>query len=112
MYITNDQIMQDILADITYASASWCMAIRPSIKVNDGETVEDKWFNCLKRNGKLFIWEYDGNIVTKHEICYRDLSRAISVVRKMPSYKDETSWDGMFADAILQTAVFGEIVYD
>jgi len=110
-YITNEQIMSNILADMTYASAHWISEVRTSIsyKLLIGECVEDKWFNCLKNGGKLII--IDNEDYEEHTVNFKQLSKAISSVRHQPRFKDETSWDEYFVDNIIQIAVFGEVVF-
>ena len=111
-YITDQQIMVDILADMIYASAHWIQEIQTSIPWNNlqGECVEDKWFNCLHCGGELII--IDNEDYEKHTVNFRQLLKAISFIRHQPQFKDESSWDGTFADSIIQTAVFGELVFD
>lgn len=111
-YITNQQIMENILADMTYASAHWIQEVQTSIPRNDlqGTCIEDKWFDCLNRGGQLII--IDNEDYEKHAINFKQLSKAISSIRHQPQFKDEMSWDETFADSIIQTAVFGELVFD
>ena len=111
-YVTNNQIMENILADITYACAHWIQQIEtsiPYVKLN-GKCVEDKWFDSLQRGGKLIIIDNDEYNI--HPITYTNLSKAISLVRKYPQFKYETSWDETFADCIMQIAIFNEIIFD
>lgn len=109
--INNDEIIKDILCDIIYASAHWVLRITPSIKyINlDGESVEEKWYNCLKQGGFLSVIENDEDIYPRHKIYYTDLDKATTKMRK--KYIDSMSWDEYFADSILQEACFGEIIY-
>ena len=111
-YVTNQQIMQDILVDMTYACASWIQQVKTSIKYNDllGKSVEDKWYNCLECGGKLII--IDNEDYDKHEVDYKQLSKAISIIRKKPCFKDDTNWDEIFVNNIIQTAIFGEVIFD
>lgn len=111
-YITNQQIMSNVLADMIYASAHWIQEIHTSIPYNklQGLCVEDKWFDCLSRGGKLIIT--DNEDYKKHEIGFKQLSKAISSIRNQPRFREETSWDETFTDSIVQTAVFNEIVFD
>lgn len=111
MYTTNKEIISDILADITYASAHWVATIKNSIPEEKltGPCVEDKWFNCLLIGGSLTVYTIDDE---KFTINFKDLSKAVSKVRKMDCFKDENGWDCNFADCILQYACFDELVYD
>lgn len=111
-YVSNKQIMQNVLSDTTYACAHWIQEIQTSIKYKDlqGECVEDKWFNCLERGGNLII--IDNEDYEKHIINYSSLSKAISQVRQLPQFKFITSHDETFADLIMQIAVFDELVFD
>ena len=112
--ITNEQVIKDILCDIPYASVHWICNIKTSIKYTDlqGECVEDKWFDCLKKGGALLITENDEDMYPVHLIKYNDLDKAVSKIRKLPKFLIANNWDGTFADAIMQSACFNEIVYD
>ena len=112
MYINNKQIIKNILCDTTYACAHWIQEIKTSIPVKDliGSSIEEKWYNCLNHGGKLII--IDNEDYNKYEIDLKQLSKAVSTVRKYPKFKYETNWDGTFADCIMQIAVFNEIVFD
>ena len=110
LYVKNETIMSNILADATYACAHWCIEISPSCSYNllVGNCVEDKWMDCLQKGGSLKVMDDEGKC---HYIMKKDLSRAITLIRSWPRYKDENNWDGEFADAIIQTAVYGEVVF-
>lgn len=111
--ITNDEIIQDILCDITYASTYWVISIQPSIKYKEliGNSIEEKWYNCISKSGYLIIKENDEDIYPIHKLYYSDLDKAVSKIRKLPQFLIETSWDETFADAILQYAIFNDIIY-
>lgn len=112
--ITNDKIIQDILCDITYASAYWVISIQPSIEYKEliGNSIEEKWYDCISKSGYLIIKENDENTYPIYKLYYSDLDKAVSKIRKLPQFLIETSWDGIFADAILQYAIFNDIIYD
>lgn len=111
--ITNDKIIRDILCDITYASAYWVISIQPSIEYKEliGNSIEEKWYDCISKSGYLIIKENDEDIYPIHKLYYSDLDKAVSKIRKLPQFLIETSWDGAFADAILQYAIFNKIIY-
>lgn len=111
--ITNDKIIQDILCDITYASAYWVISIQPSIEYKEliGNSIEEKWYDCISKSGYLIIKENDEDTYSIHKLYYSDLDKAVSKIRKLPQFLIKTSWDGIFADAILQYAIFNDIIY-
>lgn len=120
-YISNKQIVKDILCDVTYASAYWATSIRTDIPTNEltGDSREAKWFDCVDKGGHLIVTTIDPVFNDDNDkgkqvfyISYKDLSKATSTVRKFQRYKDINYWDELFADAILQIACFNEIIYD
>ena len=115
-YISNKQIVKDILCDVTYASAYWVASIDTDIPTSKltGDSREEKWFDCVDKGGHLIVTTIDPDFDNDKQvfyISYKDLSKAASTVRKFQHYKDTSSWDGMFADNILQIACFDEVVY-
>ena len=111
-YTTNQQIMSNVLADMIYASAYWIQEVRTSIPYVklQGTCVEDKWFDCLSRGGKLII--IDNENYEKHEINFKQLSKAIFSIKNLSQFKDETAWDETFTDSIIQTAIFGKLIFN
>lgn len=108
---TDNQLL-NVLADATYASAYWCAYIKSSISPKKlvGDYREDKWLDCLKRGGTLTVFDVE-DAIDPAPITYQQLINGYKKALTIGTFMYESQRDGSFADAVLQIAAFGDVIF-